>query len=146
MSGSARRGDDRGQALVVAVILLGLAAAAIVGIGEAQSRIIAAARDERAGEAAVAAAGAFVAGRAFELQRSLGRMPTPAEVTRFARAPDIAEGAIAAARDILGLNGAADPGDVEIRTFAHEIEVDLLVDGRRHRALLDLFGSLREPP
>lgn len=136
--------DDRGQALVVAVLLLGISAAAVVGLTHAQSRLLAAAHELRAGEAAVAAAGTFVAGRAFELHRSLGRLPDPDEVAEFVAAPELAEGAGAAATEMARLHGTADPSGVEIRSFGTEIEVDLVLAGRRHRALLDLFDWLRD--
>lgn len=53
--------DERGQALVVVVLFLAVAAAALGGLRAAQDRILAEARARRAGEAAVEAATAVIA-------------------------------------------------------------------------------------
>jgi len=53
--------DERGQAVLVAVLALAIAATAVIGLRAAQERIVAAARAQRAGEAAVEAAAQAVA-------------------------------------------------------------------------------------
>src|SRR5438552_19100447 len=53
--------DERGQAVLVAVLALAIAATAVIGLRAAQERIVAVARAQRAGEAAVEAAAQSVA-------------------------------------------------------------------------------------
>jgi len=133
-----RRGEG-GQALVAAVVLLGMAAAAIVGLLHAQERLLGAVRDGRAGEAAVAAAGTAVADRYHALARSLGRDPSAAETAAFAADPAVTETAREAAVGMARAHGRADPSEVRVRSFGIEVEVDLLLAGRRHVALLESF-------
>jgi hypothetical protein len=53
--------DERGQAILAVVLAVGIAAVAIVGLRDAQERIVLGARAQRAGEAAVEAAAQSVA-------------------------------------------------------------------------------------
>lgn len=124
--------DDRGQALVFAVLLLGVAAAALVGLRDAQDRILDAVRDERAGEAAVTAAGEAVS----QLQHAKGDMDRAA-TTEFAARPDVIEAARGAAVRLARLHGRADPTDVSVHAYGYEIEVHLTLAGRQHIALLE---------
>jgi hypothetical protein len=124
--------DDRGQALVFSVLLLGVAAAALVGLRDAQDRILDAVRDERAGEAAVTAAGEAVA----DLQHAKGdldRQGTAAFVTRS----DVIDAARAAAIRLARLHGRPDPTEVSVVAYGYEIEVHLTLGGRQHIALLE---------
>ncbi len=124
--------DDRGQALVFAVLLLGIAAAALVGLRDAQDRILDTVRDERAGEAAVTAAGQAVS----QLQHAKGDMDRTATAAFVAR-PDVLDAARAAAIRLARLHGRADPTDVSLHAYGYEIEVHLTLGGRQHIALLE---------
>jgi len=128
--------DQNGQALVFAVLLLGLAAVAAVGARDAAQRLLAAVQDERAGEAAVAAAGAAVADLRLRRASELGRELDAAEVAALAGSAEAVAAARAAARRVARAQGRGDPDGVTLRAFGHEIEVHLTLAGHRHIALL----------
>ena len=119
---------DRGQALVLAVLVLGLAAATIVGLQAAQDRILRDAHERRAGEAAVEAAGAAIADAQIGFAGSLDA---------FAADPLVAERARAAADQLSALNGGAAVRDLTITANAREIEVGLSIGNHRQRAAVE---------
>jgi hypothetical protein len=132
---------ERGQALVIAAILIGIGATAIVGLRVVQDRVLANALAQDAGEAAVEAAAAAVAdvyiaqldllrARAFELPR-----PT-ADVIGVLADPATREAARAAAAEAAARNGAVFEGVVEARCVGTTIEIELRHAGRLHRAAL----------
>ncbi|HUG05758.1 MAG TPA: hypothetical protein VMQ78_04400 [Candidatus Limnocylindria bacterium] len=132
---------ERGQALVVAALLMGIGALAIVGLRSAQDRVLATAREQNTGEAAVEAAAAAVAdvyvarldslrARAFELPR-----PT-LDVAGMLTDPATREAARAAAAEAAAHNGGMFDGAVEVRCAGTTIEIELTHAGRRHRAAL----------
>ncbi|MDE3113522.1 MAG: hypothetical protein KGN00_02260 [Chloroflexota bacterium] len=129
--------SDRGQALVLAAVLLAVAAVALVGLRAVSDRILAIARDDRAGEAAVAAAGAVVAdlqlARAHELGHDLDR----AETAQFVADPAVTNAARDAAVRLARAHGRSDPAGIEVLSFGYEIEVHLTLAGRPHTALLE---------
>jgi type II secretory pathway component PulK len=120
--------DDRGQALVLAVLALGLAAATIVGLQAAQDRILRDAHERRAGEAAVEAAGAALADAQIGFTGSLDD---------FAADPLVAERARAAAEQLSALNGGAPVRDLTIDAGTREIEVALSIGAHRQRAAVE---------
>lgn len=128
---------DRGQALVLAVVMLGVAAVALVGLRSISDRILEGARDDRAGEAAVAAAGAAVADLQSSRARQLGRDLDRAETSAFVADPRVANAARDAAVWLAREHGRADPRGVEVLSFGYEIEVHLTLAGRHHTALLE---------
>jgi hypothetical protein len=119
---------DRGQALILAVLALGLAAATIVGLQAAQDRIFRDAHERRAGEAAVEAAGAALADAQIGFKGSLDA---------FAADPLVAERARAAADQLSALNDGAPVHDLSITADAREIEVGLSVGAHRQRAAVE---------
>jgi len=119
---------DRGQALVLAVLALGLAAATIVGLQAAQDRIFRDAHERRAGEAAVEAAGAALADAQIGFTGSLDD---------FAADPLVAERARAAADQLSALNDGAAVRDLTITADAREIEVGLSIGAHRQRAAVE---------
>lgn len=134
--------DERGQALVIAAVLIGIGAIAIVGLRLAQERVLASALAQDAGEAAVEAAAAVVAdayiahldslrARAFEVPR-----PTP-DVPGMLANPATREAARAAAAEAAGASGAVFDGAIEARCIGSAIEVELHHAGRLHRAAVD---------
>ncbi len=134
---------DRGQALVLAVLALALAAVTIVGLREAQDRILADAHDRRAGEAAVEAAGAALADAQIDfiasLRDELGvarRLPTLADLDAFATDPLIVERSRAAAADLSAANGGGPVRSLEITAGSRTLELTLLVGGHRQRAAI----------
>src|SRR5438105_4502147 len=133
--------DDRGQALVLAVLALALAALTIVGLREAQDRIFLDARDRHAGEAAVEAAGARLADAQLDFLASLRdelgserRLPTRAELDAFVADPLIVERSRAAAADLSTANGGASVSGLVITAGARTIELVMSVGGHRQRA------------
>lgn len=128
--------SERGQALVLAAALLGLAAAAVVGLGSVSERLLEGVRAQRAGEAAAAAAGAAVADLQIDRERALGRELDRAEIAAFVADPAVAEAAHQAAGRLARLHDRADPGDVRVIAIGFEIEVHVTLGGRTHVALL----------
>lgn len=135
-----RRGlveGEQGQALVFAVLFLAVAAAAILGTRDAAIRIMTDARDDRAGEAAVAAAAAAVADLAVARAALLGREMDAAETAAFVAEDGVVGAARRAAARLARLEGRAAPSDVRVVAYGLEIEVHLTIAGRRHIALLE---------
>ena len=128
--------DDRGQALVLAAALLGVAAAAVAAIAVASDVVVEAVRDQRAGEAAVAAAGVAVGDLRSARTSALGRELERDEVALLAADPAATEAARGAALELARAHGRAAPTDVRVLAFGHEIEVHLALAGRSHIALL----------
>lgn len=128
---------DRGQALVFAALLLGVGAAALTGIRAVSDRILEGVRDDRAGEAAVAAAGAAVADLQLARARELGHDLDRGETAAFAADPAVADGARGAAVRLARLHGHTDPSGVTVIAVGLEIEVHLTLGGRHHIALLE---------
>lgn len=136
--------DDRGQALVLAVLALGIAAATIVGLRAAQDRILMDARERRAGEAAVEAAGAAVADAQVvflaTLRDEAGQprgMPSRAELDGFVSDPLVVERARAAAGELAGANGGGTVSGFSIHAWTTTIEIALALGPHRQRASID---------
>jgi predicted lipid-binding transport protein (Tim44 family) len=130
--------DDRGQALVVAVLLIGIAAVAIGGLRLAQERIFATSREHRAGEAAAEAAAAVLADAyTAELRRvaasSASPRPTP-DAPRALNEPGVREGARAAASDMSERNGGPVIAEVIVRCADGSADASIVLRGRSYRA------------
>ena len=130
---------ERGQALVIAALLIGIGALAIVGLRAVQERVLANALAQDTGEAAVEAAAAAVAdayvahldavrAHVFDSPR-----PTVAVVTLLAD-PATREAARAAAAEAAVRNGGTFDGVVDARCLGTTIEIELRHAGRLHRA------------
>jgi hypothetical protein len=128
--------DESGQALVFAILILGVSAAVVVGLRDVQERILDGVRDDRAGEAAVAAAGKVVADAVHARTRGGAQHLSVAATTEFAALPEVVESARSAAIVIARANGRPDPTEVSVHAYGYEIEVHLTLAGRRHIALL----------
>jgi hypothetical protein len=130
--------DERGQALVVAVLLIAIAAVAIGGLRLAQERIFLSSREHRAGEAAAEAAAAVLADAyAAELRRvaasSAAPRPTP-DVPRALREPTVRENARAAASDMSERNSGPPIAEIAVRCANGSAEAAIVVSGRSYRA------------
>jgi hypothetical protein len=117
--------DERGQAMLAVVLALGIAAAAIVGLRAAQDRIVAAARAQRAGEAAVEAAAQSVAD-AYSIR------PDAAKELVFD--PRILEAARVAAEELAAENGGPGVERVQLACVRDRIEARLVLSGYSHHA------------
>ena len=132
---------DRGQALVIAAILIGIGAVAIVGLRLVQDRVLENAREQDAGEAAVEAAAAAVAdvylAQVDSLRVHAFDVPRPrVDVAGLLADPATRESARAAAAEAAARNGAVFDGAVEARCVGTTIEIELRHSGRSHRAAL----------
>lgn len=126
--------DERGQALVLAVLLLAIGAVAISGLRMAQDQILATARERRAGEAAVEAATAVIADAyVAELRRRAPNGPSP-EVFAAVTDTQAREAARAAAAEVSALNGGPAVPAVVVRCAASLVEVSLTISDRLYRA------------
>lgn len=130
--------DDRGQAVVVAILFIAIAAVVIGGLRFAQDEILAAARERRAGEAAAEAATAVIADAyVAELRRvaaSTGSpRPTP-NIPTAVSASSAREGARVAASDLSVRNGGEAIAEVAVRCEGGSVDVALMLHGRRYRA------------
>lgn len=127
---------DRGQALVLAALLAGIAAVAVIGLRTVSEGVLDAVRDVRAGEAAVVAAAAAVSDLLLGRERETGRALEPAELARLAAEPATTEAARSAAARLAREHRRDGPADVRVLAFGHELEVRLTLAGREHAALL----------
>jgi hypothetical protein len=130
--------DERGQALVLAVLMLAIAAVAIGGLRIAQEQILAAARERRAGEAAVEAATASIADvYTAELRRVASSSASPrstADVLRAITDRAAREAARAAADQVSALNGGHAVGEVAVRCAVGLVDVSVTISDRLYRA------------
>ena len=116
--------DERGQALVLAVLGLGMAATVIVGLEGAVDRILADARERRAGEAAVEAAGTVLGDT---LLRSTG------PVADIISDPLVIERVRAAADDLSAANGGPPVRDLALSVIPRGLDIALTVGAHRQR-------------
>jgi|GEM_PF-2493429 len=137
------RSDEGGQALVIAVLGVGIAAATIVGLRDAQERILAEAHARRAGEAAVEAAGAALADAQAALVAGLrderGRprsIASRSEIAALVSDPTVADAALGAARELAAANHAEPPTDLRIGDAGRALEITLTLGRQRHRAAI----------
>jgi hypothetical protein len=134
---------DRGQALVLAVLALAIGAVTIVGLHAAQDRILADARDRRAGEAAVEAAGATVADALADLAGSLRdhggtrASPSRAELDALIADPLVVERSRRSANELSAANGGQDVRDLVMSVGVRTIEISLAAGAHRHRASIE---------
>jgi hypothetical protein len=132
---------ERGQALLIAALVIGIGALAIVGLRVAQDRVLANAEMRSAGEAAVEAAAAVIADAYISQLDSLRAhafdVPRPrVDVAAVLTEPATLEAARAAASEAASRNGGSFDGAVEARCVGAMIEIELRHDGRLHRAAL----------
>jgi Tfp pilus assembly protein PilX len=136
--------DDRGQALVLAVLVLGIAAATIVGLRAAQDRILSDARERRAGEAAVEAAGAALADAEITFRMSLRdatsgplTLPSRAELDGFVGDPLTVQRVRDAANSLAAANGGEPVRDLTLRVASGSIEIALVLGSHSQRASIE---------
>ena len=126
--------DDRGQALIVAALLLGIAAVVISGLRLSQDAILARAHASRAGEAAAEAAAAVAADAYVSELRRAALAAGPADVPNALAAPTVHEDARSAASDLSIRNGGGAVDDVTITCGANGVEVVLVLDHVSYKA------------
>lgn len=133
--------SERGQAVLIAALVIGIGALAIVGLRAAQDRVLANAQTRGAGEAAVEAAAAAVADayvahvdslrvHAFDVVRP------NVDVAGVLARPATLEAARAAAAEAAARNGSVFDGAVAARCVGATIEIELRLGDRLHRASL----------
>ena len=115
-------GEDGGQALIVSVLLLAIAAVVIVGLRSTQMQILAFASERSAGEAAVEAATTVIADAyADELGARAVRSPRP--MSEVLADPGTRERARSAAAEVSARNGG--PAIDEVTVICHDGAVDV---------------------
>lgn len=139
---------ERGQALLIAALLIGIGALAIVGLRVVQDRVLANAETRSAGEAAVEAAAAVIADAYIAELDSLRAhafdVPRPTvDVAGILAHPATLEAARAAASEAAARNGGTFEGSIEARCAGTVIEVELSHAGRLHRAALPVDACSR---
>ena len=117
--------DERGQAILILVLALGIAATAIIGLRAAQDGIVAGARAQRAGEAAVEAAAQSVA----DVYAA-----RPAAAKELVRDPRVLEAARVAAEELAHENGGRGVEQVRLSCIGDRIEARLVLSGYSHHA------------
>lgn len=99
--------EHGGQALVVLIALLGLAALVVLSLGDANARVFGSLRAQRAAEAAAEAGGVVVSDRLAELREEALERRALVNVLALALADDALRlRAEAAAREVLAVLGA----------------------------------------
>ena len=133
-----------GQALVVVVALLGFAALVVLSLSDAEDRIVAKLRAERAAEAAAEAGGAVVADRLVELA-AIDDGDRPARMDVIAAAlsePELPALAAVAANEVLARLGAS----YEQLTLERRVdEVSVKVRVRRDGVVATARVGVRAP-
>jgi len=130
--------DQQGQALIVTVLILAIAAMTLSGLRLAQDRILAEAHERRAGEAAVEAATAVIAD-AYAVARASRTEDVAAAISE----PSAHEAARLAAQAMSTANGGGDVSDVSAQCRARSVDVAVTVAGRVYRAGFEASCSLR---
>ena len=133
--------DEGGQALVIAAILIGIGALAIVGLRAVQDRMLENAVAQDAGEAAVEAAAAVVADayvtRIGSVRAHAFDVPRPTvDIAGLLADPATRESARSAASEIAARNGGVFDGAIEVRCVGSTLEIELHHAGRLHRAAI----------
>ena len=127
--------DDRGQALVMAALLLAIAAAVFTGLSVAQEHIAANERERGAGEAAVEAATAvFADAYAAEARAAASGAPTFSAVAAAVSAVRVREDARAAADSLSALNGGGAVDEPSVACANGSVSVTITVAERHYRA------------
>jgi hypothetical protein len=130
--------DDRGQALIVAVLVLAIAAMTLSGLRVAQDRILAQARERRAGEAAVEAATAVIAD-AYTVARGSRSEDIAAAISESSSR----EAAREAAQAMSTANGGGDVSNVTAQCRARSVDVEIMLGARVYRAGFEASCSQR---
>jgi Tfp pilus assembly protein PilV len=130
-----------GQAVLIAALVIGIGALAIVGLRLVQDRVLASAEKRSAGEAAVEAAAASIAdayiAHVDSLRAHAFDVPRPnVDVPAVLAHPATLEAARSAASEAAARNGGGFDGVVVARCTGATIEVELSHAGRVHRASL----------
>jgi hypothetical protein len=139
---------ERGQALLIGALIIGIGALAIVGLRLAQDRVLAGAETQSAGEAAVEAAAAAIADAYIAEIDSLRvhafDVPRPTfDVARMLEHPATLDAARAAASEAAARNGAVFDGVIKARCVGTTIEIEISHAGRQHRAALPVDSCSR---
>ncbi len=126
---------DGGQAAIVVVFLIAVAAVVMGGLRLTQSELLTRAVERRAGEAAVEAATAVVADAyAAELRARSLPSPDPHDMRSVVADPRTRENARVAASDMSVRNGGQAVSDVEVRCDDGIARVAITVRGTAYRA------------
>ncbi len=127
--------DERGQAAILAVCLIAIAAGVMGGLRVAQTALLARAVERRAGEAAVEAATAVVADAyAAERRARQGASAVSREIASVIGDAATREAARIGASDMSLRNGGEGVSEVAVACEAGAVTVTIAVRGTRYRA------------
>ena len=128
--------DDGGQAAILAVVLIALAAIAIAGLREADAHLTRTAAARRAGEAAVEAAASVVADAYTAEVRARAADPSrsPRPMSEVVGASSVREEARIAAADVSGRNGGPAIDEITVECADRTVTVNASALGIAYRA------------
>jgi membrane glycosyltransferase len=126
--------DDRGQAVVLAVFVIAIAATVVVGLRMQQDRAFAIERSRRAGEAAAEAATTAVADSYTAALREAVASKRPMDIGRLIGSNSTRDAARAAASEASSANGGGAIDDVMLGCAGARVEVTILASGASYRA------------
>ena len=138
--------DERGQAAMFVVLLVGIGALAIAGLSTAEQRIVAAGMARAAGEATVEAATSVVADAYADELRARAADPSraPRDMRLVVSDPAVILRARATGDDIGQRNGGATIDDLSVVCVLRVITVNARIRGTTVRA--GFPGSACSPP
>jgi len=125
---------DRGQAVVLAVFLIAIAAVVIVGLRAQQDHVFALERTRRAGEAAAEAATTAVADAYAAALRDAIVRRRALDISLVLSAEGTREAARGAAAEASLVNGGTEIGDVALRCGEGRVEITVVMSGASYRA------------
>lgn len=138
------RNDERAQALVFLVALLGFAAAAAVALGSANDRLLGQLRAQRAAESAAEAAGVVVGDRLAEVvdEAKLARREARDALAEVVADTQLRAAATAAAREVAAALGASLEG---LEVTRQNIEISVRTEVVRQGARATARVGVRAP-
>ena len=127
---------EDGQAAILAVVLIALAALAIAGLREADARLTSGALTRWAGEAAVEAAASVVADAYAGEIRARAADPSrrPRAMRDVVTAPSVRDEARLAATELSGRNGGPGVDDIGVACADGNVMVSASIQGIAYRA------------
>ena len=125
---------DRGQAVVLAALVIAIAAAVIVGLQLQQDRAFVLERARRAGEAAAEAATTAVADAYTSALREAILVKRPMDIGRVLGSNATRDAARGAAVEASAANGGGDVDDIAARCADGKVEVTVIIAGASYRA------------
>ena len=126
--------DERGQAVLLAVFLIAIAAVVIAGLQLQQERVFGIERTRRAGEAAAEAATTAVADAYTAELRAAILKKRAMDIGHVVGSATTRDAARAAAFEASVINGGGAIDDVALRCGEGKVEITVMISGASYRA------------